>query len=1025
VSAIDLSHVTLSTPAFKDGLGERLLGFDRRSGDTLELLRVRAEFAPFEPALAERVERLAEFIDPRFAALRGLAHDPVTGRPLVVSEHLEGERLSESLARAHEFGCIPDITVALHVVLHALQALAALDKACRTAHGALGLERMIVTPQGRLILTDHALAPILQRLGFSHRYLWRDLRLAMPIKPAMARFDVGADVAQAAVVLLSLTIGRPLLDSEYPDRLDSLAEEVREIARIRGGDDMAEAIGNWLDAALPSHNGNDGYADPADARFELEHALSTDPSFIGSRQDLLDFLDQIAHPEAPTAAEEPRPARAADAAAGAPARRPDAPPAATIGGREPATGHVGAEAPAAAETELDIDALADRRPREKVVEIHVDSVAALFGRADATAPKRPAARESKTAEPEMELRRPGTEQQASAGAAPITEAERRGEPPPKVAAATTPAGPTQVAGETASYLDEIFAEAEALGRGEGLPAPVPVREGPVHRLEAAAIPQSAAPVVTAGGRVPPAESIAEPAVERAVSGAPKERVAEPILAKPAPAPAAEPAAVHPAFRRRPWPLSDTAGRPHVLPDFTEPRPTPPPSEPSVGAASGSSIAAPPPDAEPGAEPKQAKPRLIEDADLAALPEWMLNPDAVPPPLPTRPSFETLTPPPPAAPHVEAWPDTGEVPAHRTDAGAWDDSAAARHAREVVQAELAKRSTRPGLFQSYGAEPAVEAGASEAPAPRPWVRLAVAGAILLVVAGAVVLGLRWRARSATVPPQPGTVAVESTPPGSEVLVDGESSGTTPVTLTLRPGAHTLELRRGDLRRTFSLDVAAGASMTQSLHWEDIVETGGLRVTSEPPGARVLVDGQEKGQTPLELADLPVGRHTVVVRTAVGGVTNQVVINAGGTTELNVPVFSGWLAVFSPVELQIVERGRVIGTSTDGRLMVAPGRHDVELVNEELGVRAAQSIAVKPGEVASITLEPKGRVNLNAIPWAEVFVDGTRLGETPLANVSVTIGTREFVFRHPELGERRATAIVSLKETTHVNVDMNRQ
>ena len=44
-------------------------------------------------------------------------------------------------------------------------------------------------------------------------------------------------------------------------------------------------------------------------------------------------------------------------------------------------------------------------------------------------------------------------------------------------------------------------------------------------------------------------------------------------------------------------------------------------------------------------------------------------------------------------------------------------------------------------------------------------------------------------------------------------------------------------------------------------------------------------------------------------------------------------------------------------------------------------------------------------LNALPWAEVWIDGESIGETPIGKVSVPIGWHEIVFRHPELGEKR--------------------
>ncbi len=55
-------------------------------------------------------------------------------------------------------------------------------------------------------------------------------------------------------------------------------------------------------------------------------------------------------------------------------------------------------------------------------------------------------------------------------------------------------------------------------------------------------------------------------------------------------------------------------------------------------------------------------------------------------------------------------------------------------------------------------------------------------------------------------------------------------------------------------------------------------------------------------------------------------------------------------------------------------------------------------------------PNGTINVNAQPWAQVFIDGAAVGDTPLANVALVIGDHEMVFRHPQLGERRRRVVV---------------
>ena len=134
-------------------------------------------------------------------------------------------------------------------------------------------------------------------------------------------------------------------------------------------------------------------------------------------------------------------------------------------------------------------------------------------------------------------------------------------------------------------------------------------------------------------------------------------------------------------------------------------------------------------------------------------------------------------------------------------------------------------------------------------------------------------------------------------------------------------------------------------------------------------------------------------------------------------------SGWLTVKAPFSLEIREEGRIVGTTDADRLMLAAGPHTIELVNETLGYKVTRTVQVMPGKVASLAVDlPKGVVNLNAMPWAEVWVDGQRVGETPIGNLSIPIGPHEVVFRHPQFGEKRHAISVTMSGPTRVSVDM---
>jgi PEGA domain len=279
---------------------------------------------------------------------------------------------------------------------------------------------------------------------------------------------------------------------------------------------------------------------------------------------------------------------------------------------------------------------------------------------------------------------------------------------------------------------------------------------------------------------------------------------------------------------------------------------------------------------------------------------------------------------------------------------------------------------------------------------------------------------------------GTLVVQSNPAGVQVFVDGVDKGHTPARLSVTPGPHILELRGRGVPRVIPLNVTAGAEVSHHLEFANTPETGSLRVESQPAGAKVIVDGTDRGVAPVTVTELLPGDHEVVLQTAAGSARHVVNVQAGGTASLVTPVaaaaaaagpVSGWLTVKSPFSLEIREEGRLIGTSDADRLMMAAGRHEIQLVSETMGYRVTRVVQVQPGKVESIKVElPNGVLNLNATPWAEVWVDGNRVGETPIGNLSVPIGPHEVVFRHPQFGEKRHAISVTLNGPMRLSVDM---
>ena len=314
-------------------------------------------------------------------------------------------------------------------------------------------------------------------------------------------------------------------------------------------------------------------------------------------------------------------------------------------------------------------------------------------------------------------------------------------------------------------------------------------------------------------------------------------------------------------------------------------------------------------------------------------------------------------------------------------------------------------------------------------------IAAAAVALLAIAGAGIPAVRhFGGAGAAAPTADGTLTVNTNPPGAKVFVDGVERGMTPLSVALKPGTHALELRGDGTPRLMPITVTAGAELSQYIELPKTAATfGQLQVRTEPAGARVSVDGLPRGTSPVTVGDLTPGEHAVQLESDFGAVKQIVTVEAGLTASLMVPLaapegapVSGWMSVTAPADVQIFENKRLIGTSQSDRLMVSAGKHDIEIVNDLVGYRTTRTVQVAAGKVTPIKVEfPKGNIALNAVPWAEVWVDGEKIGETPIGNLSLSLGPHEVVFRHPELGEQRHAALVTLKTPARLSVDLRKK
>lgn len=278
-----------------DGFGDRLLMFDNTSAPSWEILRFRQALAQepkFESGLRQQVERLASFQHPAFPLVRSIKELGQEHGLAVVSTYVSGVRLSDALKkpRSAEFS--------VQLIRQLMPALNALhEHAPGIAHGALTLDRVVLTADGRLMMREHVLESAIVSLQLSAVQLWTEFGIPTPPGPGrVPLIDGRRDVYQLALVALSLIAGRRLTPDDYPDAIQELLDTIVRFEFLR----------RWLERALQLTD--QAFASAAEANEALAE-LHNEPR---RDEDGFDATLRLAAPQAHSPEVRPIPARAAE-----------------------------------------------------------------------------------------------------------------------------------------------------------------------------------------------------------------------------------------------------------------------------------------------------------------------------------------------------------------------------------------------------------------------------------------------------------------------------------------------------------------------------------------------------------------------------------------------------------------------------------------------------------------------------------------------------------------------------------------
>ncbi len=313
----------------------------------------------------------------------------------------------------------------------------------------------------------------------------------------------------------------------------------------------------------------------------------------------------------------------------------------------------------------------------------------------------------------------------------------------------------------------------------------------------------------------------------------------------------------------------------------------------------------------------------------------------------------------------------------------------------------------------------------------------------IVRVALVLGLlmAWSEALAQ-SPDPAVVVItasDDATAGAAVRIDGEPSGNVPLRKTLSPGRHLIQVgKRGFVTFSKWVELTSGHVLNMPVALKaQAPTTGSLLVTADVTGLPVLIDGQNRGRTPLVVDGLNEGEHLVEIQSPGEGYqpfAQTVLIEANERTTvaatIRVAPDLGSLRVIATVPGAIISLdGQDIGVAPAARGGLTPGEH-VVMARATGYEPVEQSVTVVAGRERVVSLRfttpstDAARILVTAsVPEAEVIIDGVDYGNAPITIEPAEPGTHSIVVRATGYREVRRACSVGTDRNCEIYAELN--
>ncbi|MFQ6039870.1 MAG: PEGA domain-containing protein [Candidatus Poribacteria bacterium] len=248
---------------------------------------------------------------------------------------------------------------------------------------------------------------------------------------------------------------------------------------------------------------------------------------------------------------------------------------------------------------------------------------------------------------------------------------------------------------------------------------------------------------------------------------------------------------------------------------------------------------------------------------------------------------------------------------------------------------------------------------------------------------------------------GILVIDILPAGATVEIDGKVVGDSPIRKRVFVGTHRIKVIKGGYGPLIirGIQIERGKKVEISRKLPSLIR-------SNPPGAEVYIDGEYKGKTPLPF-EFQMGYHRVLLKKPkYVDVAKRFFI--ADMVMKPMPVFDLTPAeTVYPVSISSQPPGAIIYIEgsrrgeTPKQLELPADRYSIRIFKEGYHEITDELIIPDMKEYATV-LKPiifYGSISVNVQPFATVYLDGRKIGETPIELEKVPVGIHTIRLTRP--------------------------